>query len=107
MTRKTIGDNPLDAYLSEPVSPVKDKADSRKRPGTRETAQGERKERLTVHLPVNLIERVKNAVFWSPGLTLAGLTEAALEVALEELERENRGPFKKRKKELKGGRPIK
>ena len=31
------------------------------------------KERLTVNLPPELIERARNAVYWTPGLTLAGL----------------------------------
>ena len=35
------------------------------------------KDRLTVHLPVDLIEGVKNAVYWTPGLTLARLAEDA------------------------------
>jgi len=65
------------------------------------------KERLTVHLTVDVIERAKNAVYWSPGLTLAGLAEKALHKALEGLEKTHGGPFAHRKEELKGGRPIK
>ncbi len=93
--RRTIGTNPLDSVIP-----------------SRQLVEGEatkkiRKERLTVHLPVELIERVKNAVYWTPGLTLAGLAEEALTLAVERLERERGEPFPPRKSELKGGRPLK
>jgi hypothetical protein len=92
--RRTIGTNPLDtvipARLPESTPPKK-----------------VIKERLTVHLPVELIERIKNAVYWTPGLTLAGLAEEAFTAAVERLERERGGPFPPRRAELKGGRPLK
>jgi hypothetical protein len=92
--RRTIGTNPLDtvipARLPESKPPKK-----------------VIKERLTVHLPVELIERIKNAVYWTPGLTLAGLAEEAFTAAVERLERERGGPFPPRRAELKGGRPLK
>jgi hypothetical protein len=65
------------------------------------------KERLTVHLSVEVIERAKNAVFWTPGLTLARMAEDALLKALEGLEKAQGGPFRHRLGELKGGRPLK
>lgn len=93
--RRTIGTNPLDAVI----------------PTHREekTASPSKvmKERLTVHLPVDLIDRIKNAVYWTPGLTLAGLAEEALTAAVEKLERQRGEPFPPRKAELKGGRPLK
>ena len=54
------------------------------------------KERFTVNLPPELIERARNAVYWTPGLTLAGLAEDALFKALRRLEKGNGGPFKER-----------
>lgn len=91
--RRTIGINPLDAVI----------------PTHREEHPPERvvKERLTVHLPVDLIDRIKNAVYWTPGLTLAGLAEEALTAAVEKLERQRGEPFPPRKAALKGGRPLK
>ena len=65
------------------------------------------KERLTIHISVPLIERAKNAVFWTPGLTLADLGERALEALVTQLEKENGGPYQPRPHELKGGRPMK
>jgi hypothetical protein len=64
------------------------------------------KERTTFHLPVDLMDRVRNAVYWTPGLTLAGMAEEALGKAIEALEKKHGGPFPKRSEELRGGRPI-
>jgi hypothetical protein len=98
--RSTIGMNPLDAVI--PAKTAVPEVEEIEAPPVRVT-----KERLTIHLPVPLIERVKNAVYWTPGLTLAGLAEQALARLIDELEAENGAPFKTRREELKGGRPIK
>jgi hypothetical protein len=77
--RRTIGTNPLDtvipARLPESTPPKK-----------------VIKERLTVHLPVELIERIKNAVYWTPGLTLAGLAEEAFTAASSDWSASAAGP---------------
>ena len=98
--RKTIGDNPLDAVIPDSLAAAK--AD-RQEPENPPKAP---KERLTVHLTVDLIDRVKNAVYWTPGLTLAGLAQQALSQALNELEKERGEPYPPRRQELKGGRPL-
>ncbi len=103
--RKTIGDNPLDAVipvgLGAPASPV-GTAPARAAKPKRVT-----KERLTVHLPVELINRVKNAVYWTPGLTLASLAEKALAQRVDELEATRGEAYPQREQELRGGRPLK
>jgi predicted DNA binding CopG/RHH family protein len=66
-----------------------------------------KKQRITVQISEDVIERVKNAVYWTPGLTLASLAENAFSKAVNALEKERGGPFPKRKEELKTGRPIK
>lgn len=93
--RSTIGANPLDAVV--PEAP----------PEAAEPFPKVSKERLTIHLPVDLIDRVKNAVFWTPGLTLAALGEEALRAMVDQLEDERGGPFPPRREELRGGRPLK
>jgi hypothetical protein len=113
--RKTIGDNPLDAVipagLGIPPSAIG-------APAARGQAQAQapartlkptrvQKERLTVHLPLELIDRVKNAVYWTPGLTLASLSERALRRIVDELEAERGEAYPHREQELKGGRPLK
>ncbi len=65
------------------------------------------RERSTFHLPVDLMERVRNCVFWTPGLTMGGLAEEGIRHTLAAHEKENGGPFQPRKSNLKGGRPMK
>jgi hypothetical protein len=65
------------------------------------------KERMTFHLPVRVMERAKNAVFWTPGLTLADLAAQALTDAVDRLEKKRGKVFPPRKADLKGGRPMK
>ena len=64
------------------------------------------RDRLTVHLPVDLIDGVKNAVYWTPGLTLACLAEDALRQALAALEAARGEPFPPRARNLTVGRPL-
>jgi hypothetical protein len=70
-------------------------------------AENARKERATFHLPVDLMERVRNCVWWSPGLTMGQVAEAALRKEIDALEKKNGGPYAPRKSNLKGGRPMK
>jgi hypothetical protein len=69
-------------------------------------ADGQKKEKLTVHLTHDLIERVKNAAYWNPRLTIASIAELGVKYAIEQVEKENGGPYPARESELKGGRPI-
>jgi hypothetical protein len=70
-----------------------------------ETKSG--KQKLTVHLPFDLADRVKNAAYWNPRLTIAGIAEQGIKYAIEKFERENGGRYEQRDGELLGGRPIK
>ena len=63
------------------------------------------KERLTVHVGRTLVERLRNAAYWTPGLTLSALAEQALEDGIARLERERGGPFPCRHARLRAGRP--
>ncbi len=105
--RKTMGSNPLDAVVPR----QKKESESHNRNGASQSQSepGDRvvKERLTVHIPINLIDRVKNVVYWTPGLTLARLAEEALAIRVEKLEKERGGAYPPRREELKGGRPLK
>jgi hypothetical protein len=68
--------------------------------------ENHKKEKLTVHLTHDLIERVKNAAYWNPRLTIASIAELGVRYAIEQVEAENGGPYQPREAELKGGRPI-
>jgi hypothetical protein len=119
----TIGASPLDAVVpkraaaDEPGSSgdsrvasaeasLPEKAGARQRRVHSEGKPGG-KERLTVHVPQDLVDRVKNAVYWTPGLTLARLSETALLAEVERLEKERGEAYPPRTEELRGGRPMK
>lgn len=73
-----------------------------------EESEAVKKERITLHIPSELVDKVKNAVYWEPGLTLAGFAEIALYKLLDQLEAERGAPFPPRRRHrLYGGRPIK
>ncbi len=88
------------------------RSDGRVAPGATKSgkpapANKELRERLTLHLPVSLIERAKNVVYWTPGLTMTDLTAAALVEALVRMERKRGGVFPRRDGGLRVGRPLK
>lgn len=63
------------------------------------------RKRLTVNLPTDLLEQLRNTAYWSPGVTLAELVERGIRETLGNVERTHGGPFPMRLAELKGGRP--
>lgn len=65
------------------------------------------RDRLTLHLPVSLGERARNAVYWTPGLTITELVASALTEALDRMEKKRGEPFPLRKGSLRIGRPVK
>lgn len=64
-----------------------------------------RKQRVTITLPVDLLERLRNAVYWTGHGTLARLIADALDDSVSQIERSNGGPFPQRLAPLKRGRP--
>lgn len=101
--KKTMGSNPLEEYLSS-AQERRQSEHAEKRETHFSVAK---KERITIHLPVDLIDRVKNAVYWEPGLTLTGFAEYALEMALKQQIEKRGQPYPERKERtLKSGRPV-
>lgn len=124
MSRKTIGESPFDTLLSPESTEIqKEPSQPHKKLNgypPKVAARGNSKQRLTVQISENIIERAKNAVYWTRGLTLAQLTEKALEQVLEGLEggsviydesgsqlKKKGDRFPERKEDLKSGRPVK
>jgi hypothetical protein len=63
--------------------------------------------RITLHLSSDIVDRIKNAVYWEPGLTVAGFAEDAFMKAINQLEDERGARFPQRKHHrLRGGRPV-
>lgn len=61
--------------------------------------------RLTVSLPSDLVDRLRDAVYWSPSLTLAWLIAQSLRTTLTQMESLRQSPFPKRTRALRAGRP--
>ena len=121
--RSTIGENPLDSLI--PAAPPKASGRTKPEgpspapstgaeaspppPPAAEAADPGRpalRDRVTLHLPAWLVDRMRNAVYWTPGMTMADLAEAALRKELERLEEERGEAFPTRQSELKRGRPV-
>ena len=65
----------------------------------------ERKQRVTITLPSVLLERLRNAVYWTGHGTLACLIAEALEDAVTQMEDANGQAFPQRLAPLRRGRP--
>lgn len=63
------------------------------------------RQRLTVFLPLPLIERLRNAVYWTEQRPLAQIISEAINDAVCEMEHANGGVFPQRLSALKPGRP--
>lgn len=63
------------------------------------------RQRVTVFLPAPLLERLRNAVYWTERRPLARIIEDAVEDAVTELEQANGGAFPTRLAPLRPGRP--
>jgi hypothetical protein len=66
-----------------------------------------RRSKVSAEVDYDVADRVKNAVYWTPGLTMARFIEKALEDAIDKLEEDRGGKFEAREGELVGGRPMK
>ena len=62
------------------------------------------RQRVTISLPTALIERLRNAVYWTEDRPLAGLVAEAIEDILVQMEEVNGGAFPQRVSPLKRGR---
>jgi hypothetical protein len=111
--RSTIGTSPLDvlfdhgasAIIEVPRPPSNPDRGAPSAPPTAARTSSSRR-RVTVHVPGQLIDRVRDAVWWTPGLTLAAFTERALETALRAAETERGCPFPPRTGRLRSGPPL-
>ncbi len=65
----------------------------------------QKRQRMTVSLPSDLLERMRDAAYWTSGTTMAGLISSAIEDLLTNLESQNGRPFSPRLQDLKPGRP--
>lgn len=71
-----------------------------------ETIKTAVREKITVKLPSQLLERARNIVFWTPGLTLSALAKMGFQHAINSVERKHGQPLPQRTQNLRVGRPI-
>jgi hypothetical protein len=63
------------------------------------------RERVTIYLPPELIEKAKDIVYWTPGMTMADLAELAFADLIEKMQTDRGEAFQKRPdKNLRAGR---
>ena len=112
-SKKALLKDPLELYMPVSNKEVKEEIAVPKEKKKKVTSQGRvRKIRSTFHLPEELLEEARNAVVFLSGpperLTLASLTEKALEKEIGRLKKKfnNGEDFPQRDGELRGGRPI-
>lgn len=61
---------------------------------------------LQAYVPEELLNRARDAVYWTPGVTLTSFVVQALEHEITRLEKERGDPFPTRKQQLRVGRPV-
>lgn len=105
--KKTIGSsNPIADYLRGPSKKQEQPAYEAAQAASKVVVEQLKKQRVTIHMAIDLIERVKNAVYWEPGLTLTDFAQAAFERHLKKMESSRGDLYPQRKQQLKGGRPM-
>jgi hypothetical protein len=102
MARKLNGE-PLETTIL-PTEDAKEKQTKQKAAAKKQ--QPPLKERMTVQISREVIEGLKDIVYWNR-LTVAQFVEDALREAIIKAENENGGTFKKRASKLRPGRPLK
>ena len=81
------------------------KKDSGSLNGARLRSARPRKQRVTITLPLSLLERLRNAVYWTGHGPLAQLISDALDAAVTHMEKANGQSFPQRLAPLRRGRP--
>lgn len=109
--KSRLGASPLAHYLSSqeqtPSSVAEIRAAQPVLKSDNTSQDSAKKERITIHLPTELIDKVKNIVYWEPGVTLTSFAQRAFELAVQEKEAERGQSYPERKERLlKSGRPV-
>lgn len=106
MARKSvIGSNPLDSVIPPPTAD-KTKLGPKKSVGKKAAEPPPARERLTVQLPAEIVERARDAAFWER-TTVTDIVEQGISIVLDKLEQRRGEPFTTRSSGLKVGRPVK
>jgi hypothetical protein len=112
MAKQRVGRNALEVSPWDDLTNRKKAAEEASSKGLGKPAiekpAKEPKAPLTVVLSAKLMDKARDVVYWSHGLTLAKLVEQALAKEIERLEKAKGESFPNRKEEkLSSGRPVK
>ena len=106
MARKsTIGTNPLDAVIPK-MATKKTTPALKKRAKPVDVEPPPSKERLTIQINVETVERARNASYWER-IPLAQIVDEAINAAIDKLERSRGETYAERDDALRAGRPFK
>jgi hypothetical protein len=94
------------AFIGGPTPKAEEPKAAAKSPEPPQPVKKVATEKITTPFPVELIERVRNAVYWEPDATLAGILVQAVADTIDRMERERGEPYPPRKNRLRSGRPI-
>lgn len=106
MARKsTIGFSPLDLIVpqkpsSQPKKTIKKQAKPEPKKPSIE------RERVTIQIPVETVERARNASYWDR-IPFAQIVDDALNAAVDKMERARGDTYPERETGLRAGRPFK
>lgn len=87
-----LGDSTADPTAPEPASPA--------------PAETSARLRLSTEIDARVLDAAKDAVFWTPGQTLAAFVEEALSREIQRRTDERGEPFPPRTSHLPPGRPV-
>lgn len=91
ITVDALNDNPARAYIGS--------ADQKRK-------EEPARDKIHVSIDSELANRLRNATFYTPEMTMYQIVEEGLESVLARMEEQRGGPFPQRPSELKGGRPV-
>lgn len=81
------------------------KSDRKTRLPVREDERVVARERLTVKLPGELIDHLRDAVYYTDGITITSVLEDSIRAHIARLEKQRGAAFPKRLEDLRPGRP--
>lgn len=99
-----LGEQARQTEEAKATTTSKPKSSPTPKPSQKPEEQEPPKGKITVMLPVDAIERLRNVAYWERK-TLAALTEEGVLQVLAKRERENGGRFEERDGKLQTGRP--
>ncbi len=109
MTKKKLPDDYIGGLMSNTAPETETPTDKKPiKPAPEETAKEKaRRERLTVYISADVVDKARDAVYFEPGVTLTSLVQDAVTREIKRLEKKRGEEYPKRKGKITTGRPVK